>query len=606
MDDISGAAQILEASINGITMAGRATIETAKILQRLLLLSASFFKFVAKLPFRGRKYFKYKKTKGKTNIDNLKQKGGTLEMAAFSVEGYEMFQKAAKKWGLLFHENPMFGKEKKKQEIVYISYPAEQAPVMEKILEAMKSTKSREYQKAAEKKADEMKLKGKERKEFVAASVQDSLQMFQSGNYKAGLEEYSAISGIGRCTNEEFEAAMKECYGDAYEEVKTEINEGFKKKKFDDAVDELSIWRENAEPVWICERNQPDNYIRVSWEKHETITKNGESKEYLASEFEVYYQGKKQTCEEFEHGKFSHYSQKNGNQSSEKGEEHWSNLKDEMKKKGGFSDEVLIFSSEKQYLNYKKQCLENSEKKEEVVRNSRKEERNNRVENGEAVFVFSEKDIVDVDREEGKIKVDTGIRDKEGKNYFLWVEQRDIYHKEGKQFEFLFRDIGNITLTGFSGNQKISMPAVEFMKKTGGFEEHQQRRSKYIQSQFETLYNPDHSAEVSKEPAQENREEAETLEEFTSNSQKEPTAENLEKPAADSPEEYDAYHPEEFAAYDPEESAVYNPAELYELYGEEYGSNIPKNSGAGNKEKSESGTKKKSEKVPEQKPAMKR
>lgn len=641
MDDISGAAQILEASINGITLAGRATIEAAKILQRLLLLSASFFKFAAKLPFKGRRYFKYKKTKGKTNIDNLKQKGGTLEMAAFSAEGYEMFQKAAKKWGLLFHENPTFGKEK--QETVYISYPAEQAPVMEKILEAMKSTKSREYQKESELKADKMGLKGKERKEFVAALVQDSLQMFQNGNYKTGLEEYSAISGIGRCTSEEFEAAMRECYGEAYEEVKMELNEGFKKKKFDDVADELSVWRENAEPVWICERNQPDNYIRVSWEKQETVTKNGESKEYLASEFEVYYQGKKQTCEEFEHGNFSHYSQKNGNQSSEKGEEHWSNLKSEMKRKGGFSEEVLVFSSEKEYLNYKKQCLENDEKKEEVIKNSRKEERDRRVENGEVVFIFSEKDIVDVDREEGKIKVDTGIRDKEGKNYFLWMEQKDIYYKEGKQFEFLFHDIGDITLTSLSGNRKVSMPAVEFMKKTGGFEEHQQRRSKYIQSQFEKLYNPDHSAEVSKEPAVENRKEAEPSEEFIldsqeepviksreeaesseeliSDSREEPAVENPEKPAAGSPEEYDTYHPEqydtyhpeefdtyhpeEFDAYDPEESAVYNPAQLYELYGE-YHPDISENSGTGNKERPESGTKKKSEKVPEQKPAMKR
>lgn len=419
-------------------------------------------------------------------------------------------------------------------------------------------------------------------------------------------------SGIGRCNNEEFEAVMKECYGEAYEGVKTEINQEFqfKKKKFDDAVDELSVWRENAKPVWICERNQPDNYMRVSWEKHENITKNGESKEYLASEFEVYYQGKKQTCEEFEHGNFSHYSQKNGNQSSEKGEEHWNNLKGEMKKKGGFSDEVLVFPSEKEYLNYKKQCLENGEKKEEVLKNSRKEERDRRVENGEAVFVFSEKDIVDVDREEGRLKVDTRIRDKQGKSYCLWIEQKDIYHKEGKQFEFLFSDIGNITLTGLSGKQKISMPIIEFMKKTGCFEEHQQRWSKYIENQLEKLHSPDHSTEVSKEPAEENREETKPSEELISENReeaepsKEFISDNREEPAA-GPEEYDTYNPEEFAANNPEEPVVYNPAELYELYGE-YNPDIPENSSAGNKEKSESGTKKKSEKIPEQKPAMKR
>lgn len=165
------------------------------------------------------------------------------------------------------------------------------------------------------------------------------------------------------------------------------------------------------------------------------------------------------------------------------------------------------------------------------------------------------------------------------------------------------------------------MPVVEFMKKTGGFEEHQQRWSKYIESQLEKLYNPDHSVEVSKEPAVENRKEAESSEELISDSREEPAVENPEKPAAGSPEEYDTYHPEqydtyypeqydtyhpeEFDAYDPEESAVYNPAQLYELYGE-YHPGIPKNSGTGNKERPESGTKKKSEKVPEQKPAMKR
>jgi len=612
MDDIGGAAQMLEVSIKGMTMAGRATIETAKMLQRLLLLSMSFLKFIAKLPFKGRRYFKYKKTKGRTNIDNLKQKGGTLEMAAFSAEGYEMFQKAAKKWGLLFHENPMFGEEKKKQEIVYISYPAEQAPIMEKILEAMKNVKVKEYQKAAEQKADEMGLKGKEKKEFLAASVQDSLQMFQSGNYKAGLEEYCVTSGIGRCSNEEFESAMKECYGEAYEEIRGEMGQELKKKKFDDAVDELSVWRENTEPVWICEKDQPDNYIRVSWAKHESSTENGESREYLASEFEVYYQGEKQRCEEFGHGNFSHYSWKNGSQSSEKGKEHWDNLKDEMKRKGGFSEEVYVFLGEKEYLDYKKQCGENREKKEAVLENSRKEERDRRVGNGWAVFAFSEKDIVDVDREEGKIKIDTGIRDKNGKNYFLWVEQKDVYHKEGKQFEFVFDDMKDVTLTSFSGNRKIPMRAMKFMEKAGLLGEHLQRWSEYIENQLEEIYNPGHGMGDQEDTGVNNKEDigGSSQEVTGANNRKEDDVDNEEKAGrssqrnftAGNPDEFYAYNPEEFGVYSPEDAGAYNPEEFgFNPYNpEEFGMGAPEKRNPENKAEG------KTEKVPEQKQSLKR
>lgn len=598
MDDIGGAAQMLQVSIQGMTLAGRATIETAKILQRLLLLSASFFKFTAGLPFKGRKYFKYKKTKGKTNIDNLKQKGGTLEMAAFSAEGYEMFEKMAKKWGLLFHENPMFEKGKEKQETVYISYPAEQAPIMEKILEAMKNTKLKEYQKEAELKADEMRLKGKEKKEFLAASVQDKLQIFQNGNYKAGLEEYCMTSGIGRCSNEEFETVMKECYGGAYEEVREETSKGFKKKKFDEVVDELSIWRENTEPVWICEKDQPDNYIQVSWEKHSSRTEDGENKEYLASEFEVYHQGEKQRCEEFKHGKFSHYSWKNGNQSSEKGKEHWSNIKEEMKRKGGFSEEVFVFQSEKEYLDYKKKCEESRENKRDILENSRKEERDKRIERGDAVFGFSEKDIVDVDKEEGKIKVDTGIQDKNGKNYFLWMEQKDVYHKEGKQFELLFDDMESITLTNFSGNQKTSMPAMKFIEKTGGLEEHLQRWSEYIEGQLEELYNSDHDMG--------NPEKADM------NDKEEFSTDSPQEGRAGSSEEYMLGSSEEYMSGSSEEYTTCNSEELYGLFGEYnpegFDTDIPKNSNMGGKEKMESGnkTKTKAEEVSEHKPTVKR
>lgn len=230
MDDIGGAAQMLQVSIQGMTLAGRATIETAKILQRFLLLSASFFKFTAGLPLKGRRHFKYKKTKGKTNIDNLKQKGGTLEMFVFSKETYDLFEKQASKWGIIYHKNPTFDKKKFEDDgKVYISFPAEQAPMMEKLVEYIKSVTVREKKQKAE---EEANLKGKERKDFVTSLVAAEKNKFDLNNHLAHFDEYCKNSGIQDCDNVTYDTEMQNCYGNYYIEAKAEIvNRADVKKK---------------------------------------------------------------------------------------------------------------------------------------------------------------------------------------------------------------------------------------------------------------------------------------------------------------------------------------------------------------------------------------
>ncbi|MEY8330872.1 DUF3801 domain-containing protein [Lachnospiraceae bacterium 48-33] len=242
MDDISGAAQILEVTINGMTMAGRATIETAKIIQRMLLLSTSFFKFIATAPFKSRKYLKYRKVRGKTNIDNLKQKGGTIEMFVFSKEAYDLFEKQAFKWGILYHKNPRFDRKKFEDNgKVYISFPAEQAPMMEKLVEYIKSVTIREKTKKAEKEADDLSLKGKERKDFVTSLVAAEKNKFDLSNHIAHFDEYCKNSGIQDCDDVTYNTEMQNCYGNYYIEARAEIvNRADVKKK--DAVAGLKLF----------------------------------------------------------------------------------------------------------------------------------------------------------------------------------------------------------------------------------------------------------------------------------------------------------------------------------------------------------------------------
>lgn len=84
---------------------------------------------------------------------------------------------------------------------------------------------------------------------------------------------------------------------------------------------------------------------------------------FTNTEYRVFHEGVEQRCSEFKHGKFTHYSRKNGENSSAYGDDHWKNMKDEMKEKGGFTNDTLIFSSKEDYLDYKTMF----EKEKEVI-----------------------------------------------------------------------------------------------------------------------------------------------------------------------------------------------------------------------------------------------
>lgn len=121
-------------------------------------------------------------------------------------------------------------------------------------------------------------------------------------------------------------------------------------KSFDKAlsdVTERKDIRNTDKKVIICDSTNLENYIEAF-----TYTKEQDGKTFICSQYDLYVDGEKQRCDEFSHGEFTHYLDAKANNSSEVGDEHWNNMKQELKDKGHFNDNVLTFESEEDYKKY--------------------------------------------------------------------------------------------------------------------------------------------------------------------------------------------------------------------------------------------------------------
>lgn len=123
---------------------------------------------------------------------------------------------------------------------------------------------------------------------------------------------------------------------------------GYKKVDFENSVENLIKNKNISSPIILCDKENPNNYIKVK----SNIDKF-EGREFLNTNFDVYSNGKKQKCSEFKHGEFTHYSDFKGNNSTSHGNEHWDNMKAEMSNKANLKGEVLYFTSEEKYKQYK-------------------------------------------------------------------------------------------------------------------------------------------------------------------------------------------------------------------------------------------------------------
>ena len=117
---------------------------------------------------------------------------------------------------------------------------------------------------------------------------------------------------------------------------------------FTDIVDNINDldFSDNQKYI-ICDYKNPKNHMEVS-----TSLETHKDRQYVNTEFKVFKDNKEQKCSVFPHGKFTHYSRADGTNSSQQGNEHWDKMKKEMKEKGGFSDNVVVFSNEENYKKF--------------------------------------------------------------------------------------------------------------------------------------------------------------------------------------------------------------------------------------------------------------
>ena len=75
----------------------------------------------------------------------------------------------------------------------------------------------------------------------------------------------------------------------------------------------------------VCDKNNPQNYMEIS-----ASSEIHNERQYINTEFRLFSQGVQQKCDVFPHGRFTHYTRADGNNSTDKGEEYWDKMKAEM------------------------------------------------------------------------------------------------------------------------------------------------------------------------------------------------------------------------------------------------------------------------------------
>lgn len=117
---------------------------------------------------------------------------------------------------------------------------------------------------------------------------------------------------------------------------------------FDRAISKVTDAKYLTEPCYVCERTKPNNYMEISSEQ----SVNDKGLPFTITEYKVFNDGLQQQCSEFSHGKFTHYSDRKGNNTTSQGDKHWTNMKNEMKTKGNFTNDLVMFKNKEDYLEY--------------------------------------------------------------------------------------------------------------------------------------------------------------------------------------------------------------------------------------------------------------
>lgn len=407
-------AEIIKVAFQGSEMClrtcGTATKEALKFLKFLVCVIPNIFRWnheskekkfrkkISKAEWKEIKRQKMKLKDGEVSLGEMMERYKNTELTLLSIpeSSAERFAELAKKYNLHYSILPDLNVE---DGVFQVMVPAVQADLYNTILQTLVREEQQEKEVTAAYVEEEIR---RTREEKIKAATEKK-QMEQEGTDRKDPEHYKEVCGtIDACdrrmadleeeletlghmeskeiTYEDYMNTNQQAmnHQDLFMDLKeqgvalagTERVSGFVKMpgreesvesqsqnrqtgraiSFEEAVTDVTARKEIKEPVFVCDRNHPENYMEVT-----ARLENMEDRSYINTEFKVFHNGEEQRCEEFSHGKFTHYSDRNAKNSSPAGDEHWKNMQKEMKEKGGFGAQLLLFESKEEYNKFLEQ-----------------------------------------------------------------------------------------------------------------------------------------------------------------------------------------------------------------------------------------------------------
>jgi len=171
---------------------------------------------------------------------------------------------------------------------------------------------------------DALKAKGVEN--FTKQDYQDLIAL-------EALRDHKMTDPIQALNNAGNEKTFEEISGEYLEQRKL----GTQPMDFDRALNHITErdWYASDEPYYIAERTNPTNFIEINSRREKDYLGH----EYTKSYYSVYADGEK--VADLHDGRFE--GRKKG---------YWQSVKDEMREKGSFTDDVVIFTSKGEFEQY--------------------------------------------------------------------------------------------------------------------------------------------------------------------------------------------------------------------------------------------------------------
>lgn len=361
----------------------------------------------------------YGKEIGGTNIKNLMKKDKNVIACEIPKDNIKYFEKTAKQLGILYTKMPDLEKNspyyrimlhaknypRAQQIMTYINEQNEKritSDAMDKVIK-----KDQKHIEKAKKKleglTEEEITNDKKMMKYRQIIIENTERMERwkivkdKGGLQAkaiGFDDYINSADSEKYIDEVLEHMSDDDSSKKISEKKTTINKLFENEQEQD-LDEVKV---------VVSNKNLKNYIVIT-KSEEMYNKHL----YVNTDYQVFIDDKEVKSDEFEHGRFTHYSRHDGGMSDSAGKIHWENLQSEIKEKVGIKgeDELLEFKNVEELEKYRNEA----EKKNEL----------------EKIRIVVDREKIQ-DENEKAVCIKAPTIDNEHKN--IWISKKDVIEEE--------------------------------------------------------------------------------------------------------------------------------------------------------------------------------